>query len=263
MLGRRTVEGWLSYGACQMIIGVSRAQHSLGVTGNVAEIGVHQGRLFVLLALLAQEGEEALAIDLFEQQEFNLDKSGAGDLSKFRANVRRHTGRRAPLVHRGDSTILTGEAVKAIAGGPIRLFSVDGGHTEEITLHDLETAEASLATGGVIILDDCFNGGWPGVISGTCRFLKDGHRRVVPFAIGCNKTFFAEPSFAKEFRLAMTRAPMARFVEQRFFGHAITCFDYETPLTNLIRASGLWKTIKTTQIGLLLKDVYAKVSALR
>src|SRR5277367_6047361 len=60
--GRLGVQGWLSAGACRMITSVDRVQKRLDVKGNVAEIGVHHGRLFILLVLLCREGETGLAI---------------------------------------------------------------------------------------------------------------------------------------------------------------------------------------------------------
>jgi hypothetical protein len=47
--GHKRVAGWLEPGAAEMIVSVDRAQRQRNVAGNVAEIGVHYGRLFVLL----------------------------------------------------------------------------------------------------------------------------------------------------------------------------------------------------------------------
>ena len=47
-----------------------------------------------------------------------------------------------------------------------RLFSVDGGHTRELTVNDLTVAASHLEEGGIIILDDITNLAWPQVIDG-------------------------------------------------------------------------------------------------
>ena len=49
--GHKYVQGWLEPGASEMIVSVDRLQRELAVTGNVAEIGVHHGRLLILLYL--------------------------------------------------------------------------------------------------------------------------------------------------------------------------------------------------------------------
>ena len=56
-------------------------------------------------------------------------------------------------------------------GGPLRFFSIDGGHLSHIVKHDLETAALSITDGGVIILDDYFNPEFPGVSEGTNRYF--------------------------------------------------------------------------------------------
>jgi hypothetical protein len=55
----------------------------MGITGNVAEIGVHHGRLFILLYLLTSPDERALAVDLFSGQERNIGSSGHGGPGTF------------------------------------------------------------------------------------------------------------------------------------------------------------------------------------
>ena len=81
---------------------------------------------------------------------------------------------------------LSGLDVVELAEGPVRLFSVDGGHTEEIVATDMRTAEQALVPGGIVVADDVFNAEWPGVSVGTLRYLDAGGT-LVPFAIGFNK----------------------------------------------------------------------------
>jgi hypothetical protein len=262
--GRLKVQGWLSRGACDMIMRVADAQLQHHVTGNVAEIGVHHGRLFILLRLLTRSDEKAVAIDLFEDQQSNVDRSGEGDYGKLMANIARHVGTtERTVVHKGDSTKLTGDVVKQIAGGPIRLFSVDGGHTEQITKHDLETAQQSLAKGGVVILDDCFNGGWPGVVSGALRFL-DTMPSICPFAIGANKTLFATREYCPVYSAALNVAS-AKITTHDFLGHEVLCLDYETSpgVILWLRQTDWWKHVKDTRQGQRLKRFYTKLLTLR
>jgi len=128
---------------------------------------VHHGKLFILLYLLCRAPEKAVAIDLFEDQHLNVDLSGNGDLAKFRRHLARHADDARLVLHQGNSMDLAGADLVRLAEGPLRFVSVDGGHTAEITAHDLAVADAALAEGGIIVLDDAFNEQWPGVADGV------------------------------------------------------------------------------------------------
>src|SRR6516164_11400793 len=86
-----TVTGWLNEGAISTVIAFAKWQEENNVFGDVAEIGVHHGKLFILLADLRRDHERAFAVDVFEDQQFNPDNSGRGDLSRFRDNLRLYT----------------------------------------------------------------------------------------------------------------------------------------------------------------------------
>jgi hypothetical protein len=89
--GHKFVEGWMLPAAGKMIATLSAVQEARHIRGNVAEIGIHHGKVFILLYLLTRGEERAVAVDLFANQTLNIDDSGAaGDLDKFRANLARH-----------------------------------------------------------------------------------------------------------------------------------------------------------------------------
>jgi hypothetical protein len=243
-LGHRMVrQGWseprrLPY-TLDVLRTLSDAQGEAGVEGAVAEIGVHRGRLFIGLQLLEQS-RPAVAIDVFGDQHLNVDGSGFGDLRRFETNVRRWADWSPVVVEQQDSTRMTGDDVRRLARGPIRLFSVDGGHTAATVRTDLFTAEGSLVDGGIVILDDVFNDEWPGVAVGTFRYLE-GDGTLVPFAIGFNKTYLTDSAHASRYREAIRRGHGRR----RLTGHKTSEFhDHEvevmwalpfTPLTVLRR----------------------------
>jgi hypothetical protein len=62
----------------------------------------------------------------------------------------------------------------------------------------MQTAADSLVDGGIVLADDVFNQAWPGVQEGTYRFLST-HDRLVPFAIGFNKTLFTTQESAETY----------------------------------------------------------------
>lgn len=198
-VGHRVVTGFLQSEVLRLLDVLNSAQRAKQVSGAVAEIGVHHGKLFIGVQLLQRGGEKSVAIDVFGDQDLNIDGSGHGDLEKFVNNVTLWSSMDDVVVHQGDSTKLAPETLRELAGGDIRFFSVDGGHTEEIVFSDMKLAEATLADGGIVIADDVFNEHWPGVAVGTLRYLEDG-AKLAPFLIGFNKVFFAQPDYCEFYR---------------------------------------------------------------
>lgn len=194
-LGHRFVSGWLEPGVLTILRVLDSAQRSKNISGAVAEIGVHHGKLFVGLSLLQRNDEYSVAIDLFGDQVLNIDGSGKGDLAAFQNNVRRWASLERVVIHQGDSTGLQVDRLSKLARTDIRFFSVDGGHTDSVVLSDMKLAEATASSGGIVIADDVFNQYWPGVVTGTLRYLNEGGA-LVPFAIGFNKVFFSFPKYA-------------------------------------------------------------------
>lgn len=223
--GHHLVKGWLQPGAAHAIVLLSQQQRSANLSGGAAEIGVHHGKLFILLYLLGAKAEPAVAIDLFSHQHLNVDRSGAGNLDRFKRNLRRHADLDRLVIHEGDSTLLTAEHLLSLGRGPFRLFSIDGGHTAEITAHDLSTAEGALAEGGIVILDDCFNEAWPGVSDGVHHCFSQP-RTIVPFAIGEGKTFFSQPAFVQRYAAVLKKMD-AKAVEHDFLGNSVVCFNFK------------------------------------
>ncbi|MBJ7289141.1 class I SAM-dependent methyltransferase [Williamsia sp.] len=217
-VGRRLVEGYTKPEVFPLLKHIDEVQRELGVSGGAAEIGVHHGQLFLALSLLESR---AVAIDLFDDQDANIDNSGKGDLGRFRTNLRRWTDGDV-TIHAGDSTALTATSIPELSD--IRLFSVDGGHTAQIVRSDMTLAESVLVDGGVVIADDVFNQYWPGVCVGTLEYLRTGGLR--PFAIGHNKVLFTQPEYCERYRAHLVAAYENSFWtaldESSFDGNPVT-----------------------------------------
>ena len=209
--GHRQVAGWIDPKILSVVEAVAAEQERRRVTGSIAEIGVHHGRFFLGLLLATPPGAGAVAIDLFEDQERNIDASGKGDRDVFQDNLAKHAPGRTVEVVSADSSTLAGEDIVELAGGQrIRLFSVDGGHYASLVEHDMRTAEESLAPGGVVIGDDVFNQEWPGAVEGTLAYL-DKTDDIVPFGIGFNKVLFTDHDHADDYRSALAELARRRF----------------------------------------------------
>lgn len=196
--GAKRVSGWLNPVSAAFIASISKHQRQIGFAGSSGEIGVHHGKLFLLLHIMADLDRPSFAVDLFEDQHLNADSSGKGDYQRFMSNVDRWAGRRdAVKIFKGSSLDLDPSAV--IAGcGRSRLFSVDGGHTTECTLNDLQIAEAVSEPHGVVVIDDVFNEFFPEVSMGMNAYVAKG--RLRPFAITPNKLYLADPEHLSGYR---------------------------------------------------------------
>src|SRR3546814_19520942 len=95
------------------------------------------GKLFILLALARQAGEGAFAVDVFGDQHLNRDASGRGDREIFLGNVSRWLGTPETVTVLQRSSLEVRPEDILAATGPVRLASVDGGHTEVFVVIDL------------------------------------------------------------------------------------------------------------------------------
>lgn len=187
--GFQKVEGWVDGRLFAILKILHEAQEALGAQGGVLEIGVHHGRFFLALNGMVAPGEgPSFAIDLFENQALNVDRSGHGSRGKFAENLKlydRHGGINVVTIP-GDSTRLRHADLARFRANPPKVVSVDGGHTVEHTLSDLQFAEAVVHEQGAVILDDILNVHWVGVFEGAVTYLQ---RRPTlwPVFIGYNK----------------------------------------------------------------------------
>ena len=204
--GIGNVEGWLSPTTATMIATLLLAQSAQGVSGDVCEIGVHHGRLFLILANAAAADETAVAVDVFGDQDKNVDRSGLGDRAAFEANAARYApGARIDIVQESSLDLQTPSFLQR----RFRFVSIDGGHTTEATANDLWIAEKTLIGQGIAALDDIMSTHWTGVITGLVRYLAEGGT-LQPVALVPNKLFMAPSSAASGLRATLrTMFPLA------------------------------------------------------
>jgi hypothetical protein len=240
--GMSEVEGWLAPVSASIIAELSVHQLRMGLAGNVAEIGVHHGKLFILLANLIASDEAAFAVDIFDDQHKNVDRSGKGDRAIFEANLRKFAPQARVTIIQESSLELEDTEFPTTK---FRLISVDGGHTGAITLSDLQLAEQCLIPGGIVVLDDILNADWLGVITGLSDYLKTGGK-LIPFALSVNKLYLTtDARFAKTYAAGLrSHFPLAlvkRNVE--FFGYGIDNYN-EHPYYDRTGGAGLRKRVE-------------------
>jgi len=216
-----TVEGYMTSLDARLIAALLRYQDENNIQGHLCEIGVHHGRLFLMLALARREGERALAIDLFEDDAINSNTRHAGRDRAMLANARRlGIDLLAQETFKTSSLDVKPSDILARTTAPIRFFSVDGCHLYREVENDLRLAESTLTPDGIIAVDDFFNPNWADVSFATYNFLCRTEK-MVPFAI-TSKLFLAAPEMAEKYKLALSkRQDLGQTSTVQFLGREI------------------------------------------
>ena len=182
--GHHQVEGWAQPSIFPVVRCLDEFQEQQSLSGDIAEIGVHHGKFFLVLHNCLRSEERSVAIDVFGDQKANIDQSGRGDLGAFQENLRLHANvpERCTVIAQDSIEMCESEMRSILSGGlGTRLFSVDGGHTPEHTINDLLLAISVSHSYGVIFVDDYYNPHWPGVHIGLTRLFSSTFPKFVPF----------------------------------------------------------------------------------
>jgi len=187
--GYERVPGMSSRFAAAICARLLRLQTEKGVSGPIAEIGAFEGRFLIALAHALEPGEVALAVDLFEWPD-------AGVQGRFEANASRHgIGPERRITVKADSGTMTPKDLVSHARGErFRLIHIDGEHSRAALAKDFALATASLAEGGLIVLDDMLHPGYPTLMVTVQHFL-DPHPDILPLCIIDRESVVAATKF--------------------------------------------------------------------
>jgi len=183
-----TVQGYLTPLDARLIAALLAYQNQNRIRGYLCEIGVHHGRLFLMLALARQYGERSLGIDLFEDDAINISCQQPGRDRALFVNARRLGIRFSKEETFITSSLDIGPAANlARATGPIRFWSIDGGHLYRQVENDLRLAEATVAP-------------WALLLS-MISLVLDGRKSALPFTIFFKRliSWFCLPSLDARF----------------------------------------------------------------
>ena len=173
-----------------------------GETGGVCEIGVHHGRYIIALHNVLCTGR-SLGIDLFDEQDKNIDNSGCGSKEKCRENILKyaHHPDSIELISK-DSLAFTDKELQQITKthGLFSMFSVDGGHTALHLSVDFLTASKLTSSRGMIIIDDLFHPDWPGVTEGIIGVLSTRISPFVPLFMTRKKLYLSHVSYHETYK---------------------------------------------------------------
>ena len=214
--GKRDVHGWLQRVDAEIFGTLLTYQAGNAIPGACVEIGVHHGKSFVPLCLSLSPDERALCIDVFGDQQKNRDGSGRGDLEIFQHTLSRFGVARTQVVIRQGSSEDRSAVDILDAVGPVRFFSIDGGHWKSIVMHDLQLAEETLSAAGIIALDDFFRAEWPEVSAAYYAWQAQTHSDIVPFAVGSNKLYLCRKPQVEAYRTALHSTFLRQFLSKTY-----------------------------------------------
>ena len=143
------IRGWLQAGPRAAVWALLECQVLDGVTGDILEIGVFEGRTFGLLAASCRRGERRIAIDVFDTDQRrnafieNMEKLGL---------TREHM----EVCHMSSVDFAESE-ICAASEGRVRFLSLDGGHGHDDVTNDLKISERVLSPEGIVAFDDFFS----------------------------------------------------------------------------------------------------------
>lgn len=186
------VQGWVGDRIPHILKFVRELHDANKVEGDILEIGVHHGKLFFLLSAASRDSERCVAVDLFEEQEKNLDHSGKGSLAVFNQHLHNlfpGYASRVTAISADSMSLTPATARQRLGVTAVRLMSVDGGHTVAHVMNDMQIAQELLVSGGIVLLDDFLGVHWPTVTEGFYKYMQIANRRLAPFLIFQNKLF--------------------------------------------------------------------------
>jgi hypothetical protein len=217
------VDGYTNYFDARLFDFFLEVQSLAGIAGSMAEIGVHHGRSFFILARARQAGEQALAVDLFEDDAIYRDPQGRGRGARFHQNCARLGVTLSDNeIYAGLSTTLDAAEIHRRVG-PVRFFSVDGGHRYDDVAYDMRLAAASLDPRGIIVADDFMNAQWPEVSLAVVDWLRERDNPLCPLLASVSKLYLCardDRAFYREHAKQFLRDGGHSFRETALFAYS-------------------------------------------
>lgn len=228
--GMTKVQGFISPRAARAISAILTHQQDRKLVGSLAEIGAFCGKTMVGMALAGNPGERVIGIDIFP------DDMAQRLFNTLKMALPVETGAKVQLVKIDSTTLEPIDWMKLLAQ-PARFVHIDGDHTYNAVLSDLQLAGSYLAAEAVVVIDDFLHDWYPDVTEGVLNGLRVA-KNLRPVAViprsgslmnGGTKLICATPGAVDDY-LALMKAtfPELKGNSVRIAGHpAFAFFNYD------------------------------------
>lgn len=178
------------------------SQRSLGIQGNFLEIGAFRGHATSVMALHADKSEAVFLIDTDIKE------------NEIRSNI-------SKLTQNSDLnlTFILGDSLSVQKTGLLqkhyasfRWIHVDGEHSYDAVMSDLDMAVQTMKPEGLIVVDDFFNIASACITDAVFTYLRLFPHKVCMPLCGFNKAYIASPRFFGKYR-DLTGPPLIEFLE--------------------------------------------------
>jgi hypothetical protein len=155
------------------------------------ELGVFKGRFLTYVSTILPSDSKIVGVDAMYERNGIFLKEEYALLAKNEIieNVLGASGK-VPDIYIGLS-----ENFFQSNSSRFDLIHVDASHESEQVMLDVLNSARNLNEGGVLILDDLFNGALPGVTEGFFSAERFESLNISAFAYAGNKTFFCRPNY--------------------------------------------------------------------
>jgi hypothetical protein len=158
------IYGWLDFSDIQEFKALNSIHQQNNIKGNLLEIGVYNGKTFILLSLFLKENERIVGVDCFQDQKVNISQSASicsqkrveRNIQKIYLQEKKHLNFK---LIKSDSRFLKPKDYLDFADNELsyRIIHIDGGHDENTCSIDLNNSANILCKNGYIIIDDYQN----------------------------------------------------------------------------------------------------------
>lgn len=165
----KDIPGWFNVDDCGHFYLILSFQASLGIKGDLLEIGSYHGRSTAVMGKCLKPGERIVVCDAFDldTDDEYANKPSPEILVDNIKGLNDSLEKNSVVIKKCLSKNLHLDSAEKF-----RFIHIDGGHSADQAYFDLELCSKHLISNGIIAMDDYHNKMWPGVTEGTNNFLK-------------------------------------------------------------------------------------------
>jgi hypothetical protein len=150
------------------------------------EVGVWEGKSAALMALHCTETESCMFLDI---------RAMDGAKSRIEQVV---PEAKCVFMQKNSRSVLQQPSILEMADR-VRWMHIDGEHTAEAVMCDLQNADLLVARSGMVVIDDFFSPAYPQVTQAVFQFLATRPSRFCLVLCGFNKGYLCRPIAARSY----------------------------------------------------------------